>query len=270
MSKGARFAIVIPARYASSRYPAKPLVLLTGATGEKKTLIQRSYEAARAVPGCAAVVVATDDDRIACCARNFGAAVVMTPVECANGTERCAAALDAMPADIDMIVNLQGDAPLTPPWFVTDTVATLIAKPASGMATPAVRTSRPVYDRLCLDQAAGRVGGTTVAVARDGKALYFSKSIIPHIPAAWPATEPLPVYLHVGLYAYRRATLLAYAAHPMSLLEQIEGLEQLRFLDARMPVEIVETDPRGRELWELNNPSDVAPIEEQLRLSGIV
>ena len=107
-------AIVVPARYASTRYPAKPLVPLRGANGAAKPLIRRSWEAAMAVPGVDRVIVATDDDRIAEVARGFGAEVAMTPESCANGTERCAAVLPLLDG-VDVVVNLQGDAPLTPP-----------------------------------------------------------------------------------------------------------------------------------------------------------
>ncbi|MEM9199383.1 MAG: NTP transferase domain-containing protein, partial [Pseudomonadota bacterium] len=139
-----RSVIVIPARYASSRYPGKPLVPLVGATGAARSLIQRSWDAARAVPGGHRVVVATDDARIQAHAEAFGAEVVMTPESCANGTERCAAtltaltALDGAVADSDVIVNLQGDAPLTPPWFVEALIAAM-ADPAVAVATPVLR-----------------------------------------------------------------------------------------------------------------------------------
>ncbi|MEN8842010.1 MAG: 3-deoxy-manno-octulosonate cytidylyltransferase, partial [Octadecabacter sp.] len=109
--------VVIPARYASTRYPGKPLVKLRGASGDAKSLIQRSWEAAQEVQGADRVVVATDDDRIKDAAEAFGAEVVMTSTEWQNGTERCAEALDALGGGYDIVVNLQGDAPLTPAWF---------------------------------------------------------------------------------------------------------------------------------------------------------
>jgi 3-deoxy-manno-octulosonate cytidylyltransferase (CMP-KDO synthetase) len=119
--------IVIPARYASSRYPGKPLVELTGATGVAKTLIQRSWEAAMDVAGVERVVVATDDARIRDSAEAFGAEVVMTSETCRNGTERCAEAAARLGDGYDIVVNLQGDAPLTPAWFIEDLVAGLRA-----------------------------------------------------------------------------------------------------------------------------------------------
>ena len=191
-------AIVIPARFASTRYPGKPLVPLTGASGQAKPLIQRSWEAATAVPGIARVIVATDDDRIVTAARGFGAEVAMTPAACANGTERCAAALDSLAPDIELVVNLQGDACLTPPHFLTALVDAMAADGAA-VATPAIRAAPDLQRRLFADQAAGRVGGTTVAVDGRGDALYFSKSVIPHVPPARIGDPALPVFFHVGV-----------------------------------------------------------------------
>lgn len=260
-------AIVVPARYASTRYPGKPLVPLAGAGGVRKPLIRRSWEAACAVPGIARVVIATDDARIAAAADAFGATVAMTPEGCANGTERCAAALPAL-GDVDVVVNLQGDAPLTPPHFVTGLLAAM-ADEQVAVATPAIRAGPDVARRLLADQAAGRVGGTTVVTDVRGDALYFSKSVIPHVPAARLDDPALPLFLHVGVYAYRRDALLDYAAAPASALEELEGLEQLRFLDRRLPVRVVEVDATGYDIWELNNPEDLPVIEAALKRRGI-
>lgn len=261
-------AVVVPARFASTRYPGKPLAPLRGAHGEAKPLIRRTYEAASAVPGVARVVVATDDGRVAEAARECGAEVAMTPESCANGTERCAAALPMLGADVDVVVNLQGDAPLTPPHFVTALVAAL-ADPAVEVATPALRCPPELQRRLLADQAQGRVGGTTVAVDAVGDALYFSKAVIPHVPPARLGDPALPLFFHVGVYAYRPAALGAYAAARPSALEELEGLEQLRFLDRRVPVRVVEVDPAGHDIWELNNPEDVPVIEAALARRGI-
>ncbi len=115
--------VVIPARFASARYPGKPLVDLCGATGEAKSLVHRSWDAAMAVTGVDRVVIATDDDRIKDAAEAFGAEVIMTSQSCQNGTERCAEALDVLGGGYDIVVNLQGDAPLTPAWFIEDLIA---------------------------------------------------------------------------------------------------------------------------------------------------
>ena len=260
-------AIVVPARHASTRYPGKPLVPLTGAGGRAKPLIRRSWEAATAVPGVERVIVATDDARIAGAARGFGAEVAMTPDTCRNGTERCAAVLPLLEG-VDLVVNLQGDAPLTPPGFVTALITAMEADASIQVATPAVRATSQVHRRLLDDQAAGRVGGTTAAIATSGDALYFSKAVIPHVAPAQIGEAGLPLFLHIGVYAYRRAALERYAAWAPSPLEELEGLEQLRFLEHCMGVRVIEVEPAG-DMWELNNPEDVAPIEAALAARGL-
>jgi len=254
--------IAIPARYASTRYPGKPLVTLRGPDGER-TLIRRSWEAAVSVRGIDRVVVATDDDRIADHARSFGAEVVMTSSDARNGTERCAEVVQQL-STFDVVVNLQGDAPLTPAWFVEDLIAGLAADPAADIATPVLRCDGRAVEGLLADRHAGRVGGTTAVFGAGGRALYFSKEVIPYTGRAYAPDEATPVFHHVGVYAYRPAALSAYPSWPIGPLETLEGLEQLRFLEQGRPVLCVEVQSRGRQFWELNNPSDVAVIEAML------
>jgi 3-deoxy-manno-octulosonate cytidylyltransferase (CMP-KDO synthetase) len=261
--------IVIPARYASTRYPGKPLALLTGATGEARTLIRRSWDAAMAAAGIDRVVVATDDDRISNEAKRFGAEVVMTSQDCANGTERCADALARLQGAYDIVVNLQGDAPLTPHWFVEDLVAALKADPAAGVATPVLRCDPDALAGFREDRANGRVGGTTAVFDRAGRALYFSKEVIPYTGRRYAEGEETPVFHHVGVYAYRPWALEKYLAWPIGPLETLEGLEQLRFMENGMPVRCVEVDGRGRAFWELNNPEDIPRIERKLAEMGV-
>lgn len=261
------FAIVIPARYASTRYPGKPLAMLRGAGGTPRTLIERTWTAASAVEGCEGVFVATDDDRIAQAVRGFGGQVIMTPQSCANGTERCAAGLGQLP-DVDVVVNFQGDAPLTPAFIIPDLVADLAAAPEAAMATAALRTSASTYAHLAGDAAQGRVGGTTVVSAQDGRALYFSKRILPFLPDGLDQPHQA-VRLHLGLYAYRPAALRWYAQQPVSPLEELEGLEQLRFLEGAAPVRVVVHDAPEWDCIELNNPQDVPVIESILAARGI-
>ena len=263
------FAIIIPARYASTRYPGKPLVPLRGADGASKTLIQRSWECASAVSGCVGVWVATDDERIAAEVERFGSKVVMTSPDCANGTERCADAISQIGDVADVIVNLQGDAPLSPTFAVERLVKRLEEDESAAMATPAVPCSRSTYEHLLADRAAGRVGGTTVVFNRVGRALYFSKEVIPYVPERAKSDEAVPVYLHLGLYAYRPAALQRYREAPPSRLEQLEGLEQLRFFDLEMPISVVEVEPLGWDPIELNNPADVPIIERILQQRAI-
>ena len=257
-----RTLIAIPARYASTRYPGKPLVALRGPDGEK-TLIRRSWEAAIAVQGIDRVVVATDDDRIADHARAFGAEVVMTSDQARNGTERCAEVAAKLPG-YDVIVNLQGDAPLTPAWFVEDLVAGLANAPQADIATPVLRCTGRMVQGFLDDRRAGRVGGTTAVFGAGGRGLYFSKEVSPYTGRAYGPDEPTPVFHHVGVYAYRPAALASYPAWPLGPLEALEGLEQLRFLENGRHVLCVEVQARGREFWELNNPTDVPVIEAML------
>lgn len=256
--------IVIPARYASSRYPGKPLVELRGADGQARTLIQRSWEAAMQVGGVDRVVVATDDARIRAVSKGFGAEVVMTSDTCRNGTERCAEAFDRLGGGFEIVVNLQGDAPLTPHWFVESLVEGLSADPVAEVATPVLRCDGAALNGFLQDRREGRVGGTTAVFGRDHKALYFSKEVIPYTGRRYADDEATPVFHHVGVYAYRPSALAAYPRWEAGPLEQLEGLEQLRFLERERPVLCVEVEARGRQFWELNNPEDVPRIEAML------
>ena len=261
--------LVIPARHASARYPGKPLVALRGATGEARSLIRRSWEAALEVRGVDRVVVATDDERIRAHAMGFGAEVVMTSDRHRNGTERCAEAFSALGGGFDLVVNLQGDAPLTPAWFVEDLIAGLRAAPGMQMATPVLRMEGAALGGFREDRREGRVGGTTAVFGADGRALYFSKEVIPYTGTDHAPGEPTPVFHHVGVYAYRPEALAAYGAWEPGRLEGLEGLEQLRFLENGSPVLCVEVEARGREFWELNNPSDVPRIEAMMAQMGM-
>ncbi len=260
--------IVIPARYASTRYPGKPLVELRGAGNEPKSLIRRSWDAACAVHGIDKVVVATDDARIAEAAKAFGAEVVMTSTSCQNGTERCAETLAALEEDYDIVVNLQGDAPLTPAWFIEDLVQGLRDNPGADVATPVLRTDGRALNGLLQDRREGRVGGTTAVFGADNNALYFSKEVIPFTSHTYDDEDETPVFHHVGVYAYRPRALRAYPQWPSGPLEQLEGLEQLRFLERGVPMLCVQVDAKGRQFWELNNPEDVPRIEAMLLEMG--
>jgi 3-deoxy-manno-octulosonate cytidylyltransferase (CMP-KDO synthetase) len=260
--------LVIPARYASTRYPGKPLVPLRGATGEAKSLVRRSWEAAMAVAGMDRVVVATEDERIRAHAMSFGAEVVMTSDRHRNGTERCAEVLDTL-GGYDLVVNLQGDAPLTPAWFIEDLVTGLGRVPDMQVATPVLRMDGAALAGFREDRRMGRVGGTTAVFGVEGRALYFSKEVIPYTGRDHAAGEATPVFHHVGVYAYRPEALSSYGRWEPGPLETLEGLEQLRFLENGTPLLCVEVDSRGREFWELNNPSDSPRIETMMATMGL-
>ena len=254
--------IIIPARYGSTRYPGKPLVPLRTRKG-KKSLIQLSWEAANKVSGISEIYVATDDKRIEEHAVAFGAKVIRTSSKCKNGTERCAEAVSNARLKAEIIVNFQGDAPLTPSWFVEEIIAGLKADKSTDMATPVLRLDRKSYNLFFEDRKSDRVGGTTVVFDKDMYALYFSKELIPFFEISKiEQDKPIPCYHHVGVYAYRKNILREYLSWPESNLEKLEGLEQLRFLSENKKVKCVEVSSRGNVFWELNNPEDVQRIEK--------
>ena len=207
----------------------------------------------------------TDDSRIAEAARGFGADVLMTSENARNGTERCAEGVAQLATAPDCVVNLQGDAPLTPAWFV-EALIERMADPAVRMATPILRCDTETLTNFVTDRQNGRVGGTTAVARADGTALYFSKEVLPFVGSL---ETPPEVWHHVGVYAYRPEALEAYMSWPEGPLEKAEGLEQLRFLENGVPVTCVPVEGKGRVFWELNNPVDVARIEGVLAKEGI-
>src|SRR5262245_46284391 len=209
---------VIPARFASTRLPGKPLLSDTG-----RPLIQHVVEAARGASRLGRIIVATDDDRIAEAVKSFGGDCVMTRDDHPSGTDRVAEVAAALP-DARIIVNLQGDEPEISPRALDLVVSTLEDHPDAAMATLATPIrSEPTYrDPACVK----------VVCSRAGHAIYFSRSPIPYHREGLPDPDskaPL-AYLHLGLYAYRRDFLLELAAMPPSPLEMTEKLEQLRVL----------------------------------------
>lgn len=259
--------IVIPARYASTRYPGKPLVELRGVSGKPMSLIERSWRAAKQVERADRIIVATDDIRIKDKAEGFGAEVVMTSDTCRNGTERCAE-VAAQLTGYDVIVNLQGDAPLTPPWFV-DALIEQMDDPVVPVSTPVLRCDVDALNGFIEDRKNGRVGGTTAVFSQSNTAMYFSKEVIPYTGKTFATGDVTPVFHHVGVYAYRPDALAAYMSWVEGPLEKLEGLEQLRFMENDTPVKCVEVDAKGREFWELNNPVDVERIEKILTKQGM-
>jgi 3-deoxy-manno-octulosonate cytidylyltransferase (CMP-KDO synthetase) len=240
---------VIPARYASTRLPAKPLHFIAG-----KPLVQWVWEAASRATTLSELVVATDDERIAEVARGFGAQVALTPAECPSGTDRVAAAVAGRGADI--AVNIQGDEPLMPAENIDACVRALLDRPEAAVSTPMV----PLHDEG--DLAAPHV--VKVVTDSHGWALYFSRSPIPNrsrlSPTEAAAAQPLAMK-HLGLYVYRRDALEAFVAMKPSRYEVIEKLEQLRFLEAgyRILMVTVAGDSIG-----VDTPADAAAVEQIL------
>jgi 3-deoxy-manno-octulosonate cytidylyltransferase (CMP-KDO synthetase) len=151
---------------------------------------------------------------------------------------------------------------------VEDLVAGLLADSQADIATPVLRCDGRAVSGFLADRSAGRVGGTTAVFGQGGRALYFSKEVIPYTGKTYEPEEQTPVFHHVGVYAYRPAALAAYPTWPTGPLEKLEGLEQLRFLEQGRKVLCVEVVARGRQFWELNNPSDVPVLEAMMQAMG--
>jgi 3-deoxy-manno-octulosonate cytidylyltransferase (CMP-KDO synthetase) len=244
------FRAVIPARYDSSRLPGKALLPLAG-----KPMLQWVHERARA-SRAAEVLVATDDERIASAARGFGAQVAMTARMHVSGTDRIAEVAAARGwKDDDIVVNVQGDEPLIPPVII-DQVADLLAQNTrADIATLAAK----------IDSLADFNDPNNVKVACEagGRALYFSRAAIPCNRDA-PTTLPASCLRHVGIYAYRVASLRRLASLPPGRLEHIEKLEQLRALENGMEIRVALA--AERPLADVNTAADLERAERALTL----
>ncbi len=242
-----RSVIVIPARFASTRLPAKPLLRETG-----KFLIEHVYEQATQVRGAQAVIVATDDGRIRDAVRSFGGEVVMTREDHVSGTDRIAEVAADLP-DADVFVNLQGDEPQFDPTAV-ERLLGLMADGQANMATLAT----PIRDRATFENP----NSVKVVRADDGRALYFSRSPIPHVRDGQPDFASGRFLLHLGVYAYRRESLLRIASTPPHPLEESEKLEQLRMLamGGTIRVDVIPAAHRG-----VDTPADYAAFVESYR-----
>lgn len=212
------FVVVIPARYASSRLPAKPLADIAG-----KPMLQWVWQQAT-LSGASRVVIATDDERVAQVARQFGAEVLMTSNAHNSGTERLAEVVTTLGLAADtVVVNVQGDEPFIPPAIISQVAANLAAQQKARMATLSVP----------IDAATEVANPNVVKVVTDqhGYALYFSRAMIPFDRDSRFGHELTRYYQrHIGIYAYRAGFILDYVSWPVSTLEQIECLEQLRVL----------------------------------------
>jgi len=254
-------AIVIPVRYGSTRFPGKPLATISG-----KTLLQRVWELASAVQGVSQILVATDDDRIVAECDRIGAESIMTSKECRNGSERCYEALERKGISPEIAISFQGDAPLIPPVCVETLIKTLKENPEYDIVTPAVELSPHQLELLRENKSQGLVSGTTVVCSNSGKALYFSKSILPFSRSA--NSDATVFYKHLGIYAYRLNALTQYSKLPPGILEESEGLEQLRLLENDMPIQVVKVNLGKRELWSIDNPSDIEEVERIISEQG--
>ncbi len=231
MEKDTTYIAIIPARYASTRFPGKPLQLLGG-----KPIIQHVWERAKSV--MSHVFVATDDERIAQCVEQFGGKAVMTSTHHRSGTDRCREAYEKCGIEADVVVNIQGDEP-----FIAASQLETLMRQFDDAATDIATLVRP-FGPTATFRDISNPNTPKVVVSREGFALYFSRSVIPYLrgvePEEWASRHE---YLaHIGLYAYRTDTLQRLAAMAPGLLEQAESLEQLRWLEAGLHIKVGRTD----------------------------
>ncbi len=249
--------IAIPARYASTRFPGKPLAEIGGIS-----MLSRVVELARSIKG-ADVLVTTEDQRIADHAAEIDVECIITPEDCATGSDRVLAALKLRGEMPDYVLNLQGDAPFTPRHVIEALIKAFDDKP--DVVTPVHRLSWYDLDRLREAKKITPFSGTT-AIVSNGKALWFSKNIIPAIRKEDNNAEASPVYQHMGLYGFRVDVLKRFCALPQSKYERLEGLEQLRMLENGIEITAVEVEIESGVIQSgIDTPEDLARAEALLK-----
>lgn len=237
---------VIPARYASTRFPGKPLISIAG-----KPMIERVWERARRASLVSQVIVATDDERIVKAVKSFGGEAVLTRADHRSGTERVAEVAVAHP-DAEIVVNVQGDMPLIEPAAIDAGIEAVRSDEDVRVGTLAAPITNPAE---IMDP-----NVVKAVLDFDGNALYFSRAPIP-----WVRDRGGPVHAkhlkHVGLYVFRREALLEFATFPQGDVERIEQLEQLRWLENGYRIRVAETEYKS---VEVDTPEDVRRVEQLL------
>lgn len=249
-----KVAVIIPARYGSSRFPGKVLTPI-----QSRPLIQWIYEAAIRSSLVNRVVVATDDTRIHDAVTGFGGEVMMTSARPRTGSDRCAEAAKEMKEE--MIINLQADELLTGPDMLNELTSMMTGDPAVLMGTlkKELTSAHELWDRNVVK----------VVTDHEENALYFSRSPIPHIrDRVFLEEEGLPVktfFKHLGIYAYRRDFLFLFSALPTTMLEDLEKLEQLRAIESGFRIKVKET---GCESLRIDTPEDLKYLEDKVLIHG--
>lgn len=255
--------IVIPARYASTRLPGKPLAMIAG-----QTLLQRvvrlSQAAAEGLKNVS-VVVATDDERIRRHCVDIGVDSLMTSPDSPSGTDRVAEAVRQLKQKPDFVLNMQGDAPLTPPNFLRVMIKTFIEKPCD-VITPVVQLTWEALDKLRQNKLITPFSGTTAVFdKKTGHAFWFSKKIIPALRNEHELrkkNDKSPIFRHIGLYGYSPETLEKYITLPEGQFEMLEGLEQLRLLENGYTIRCVPVDfDDCVNMSGVDSPEDIARAE---------
>lgn len=263
-------AIAIPARYGSSRFPGKPLAMIAG-----KTMLQRVVELAQSIadetPGMM-VFVTTEDKRIENHAKELGVPCFITPPSCPTGSDRVLSALRQLDNWPDYVINLQGDAPLTPPSVIKALITEFQKNPEAEVVTPVHQLSWGDLDRLRECKKTTPFSGTTAILDENNQALWFSKNIIPAIRKEGEMRDAgrlSPVYQHMGLYGFRTRVLEEFCTAPQGEYEQLEGLEQLRMIENGIKVTAVKVQiAEGALQSGIDTAEDVARAEAFLKAQG--
>lgn len=247
-----KYIAIIPARYASTRFPGKPLALIGG-----KPMIQRTYEAAARALGAENVAVATDDERIFRTVEGFGGVAVMTSTEHRSGTDRCREAYERLGSDADIVINVQGDEPFLKPGQLRQLVECFDAEGTD------IATLAREFDASRGYEALEDPNTPKLVRDNEGFALYFSRSVIPYVRgkerSEWPAD--FPYLTHVGLYAFRARVLEEISHLPQSPLELAESLEQLRWLQAGYRIRVAVTNLPN---IGIDTPADLEAAEKMI------
>lgn len=243
---------VIPARWSSTRFPGKGLASLCG-----KPLIHWVVERSRLSKRLNEVLVATDDDRIREAVEKIGCRVIMTRSDHASGTDRVAEAVNILGTAVDAVVNIQGDEPLIDPVLIDEHVEVMISEPCWDMVTAA--------SPLASEAEARNVSICKVVFSADGRALYFSRSVIPFVrEKGFQCAVPL-YWRHIGIYLYQARFLGKLVAEPPCLLEKAECLEQLRALHLGGRIKVIRTSHAGPGV---DTPDDVRVVEAEIKRLG--
>ena len=237
-----------------------------------QSMLKRVYDlAVRATQDLSDVdiLIATEDQRIADHAKTFDAPCVLTPNTCQTGTDRAAAAIKVAGLHPDVVLNLQGDAPLTPSHFIRQVIDAFRSNPMPDVVTPAYKMTWEQLDDLRASKKKTPFSGTTIAVKSDGYALWFSKNIIPAIRGEDPlrhSDKLSPILKHIGLYGYKYNVLKSFINLPQSTYEVLEGLEQLRLLENGYTIKVVTIDPKGQLIHGgIDSPEDIVVAEKLLQ-----
>ncbi|MCB9964115.1 MAG: 3-deoxy-manno-octulosonate cytidylyltransferase [Rhodospirillales bacterium] len=274
-----KILIVIPARYGSTRFPGKPLVLL-GGRSMLSHVVEKAREAIAFVREGSMesvdidLLIATDDERIMAHAADLNTSAILTPASCKTGTDRVLAAIRQLPESPDYVLCLQGDVPLIPSEVVRDMIRTMLEFPHLDVVTPVHNLSWEDLDRLRAAKEQTPFSGTTVIMDDAQRAVWFSKNIIPAIRKedSFRASLPMsPVWRHIGVYGYRVDILERFSYLEEGFYEQLEGLEQLRLLENHISIQCVPvTIPAGALLSGIDSPEDLARAEAVLQQAAAV